>query len=92
MWYLLSLNMSVWLDKGIRVSRMISTLEVAKLVKISGRTLERWLVGGKIAAPKLFRVGGKQFRNWTKKDIARIRKFRAANYRKGRGRKKKAKR
>jgi excisionase family DNA binding protein len=68
---------------------MISTLEVADLVGVSSRTLERWLVEGKIQAPKMLRVGEKQFRDWTKKDVARIRKYKAANYRKGRGRKKK---
>lgn len=68
---------------------MISTLEVAKLVKVSSRTLERWLVEGKIPSPKMLRIGEKQFRKWTKKDVAKIRKYKAKNYRKGRGRKKK---
>jgi excisionase family DNA binding protein len=67
---------------------VISSKEAAKLVGISDATLERWLAEKKIAAPRMFRVGGKEFRRWTKKDIARIRKYKAANYRKGRGRKK----
>jgi excisionase family DNA binding protein len=67
-----------------------STREIAKLVGIGTNTLEVWLRDGKIPAPKMLRIGQKQFRNWTKKDIAQIRKYKAANYRKGRGRKKKA--
>jgi hypothetical protein len=55
-------------------------------------TLERWLASGKIRSPKNIRYGRNEFRNWTAVDVERVRKFKAANYRKGRGRKPKPKR
>jgi excisionase family DNA binding protein len=66
----------------------ISTPEVAERVGIHQATLERWLASGKLEMPKPLRVGRKVFRNWTALDVERVRKYKAANYRKGRGRKK----
>jgi excisionase family DNA binding protein len=70
----------------------LSTEEVAKQAGISRVTLERWLASGKIRSPKNIRYGRNEFRNWTAVDVERVRKFKAANYRKGRGRKPKPKR
>jgi excisionase family DNA binding protein len=70
----------------------LSTLEVARKVGISRVTLERWLSSGKIAAPKTVRYGKSEFRDWTDRDVERVRKFKKENYRKGRGRKPKPKR
>lgn len=65
-----------------------STLEVAEKLKISRVTLERWLSSGKVPVPKTIRFGKSEFRNWTEADIEKVRKYKAAHYRKGRGRKK----
>ena len=69
----------------------LSTPEVAVLVGVHPITLERWLATGKVAAPKPLRVGGRTFRNWTARDIDRVKRYKKKFYRKGRGRKKKAK-
>jgi predicted site-specific integrase-resolvase len=65
----------------------LSTQDVARKVGINRVTLERWLSSGKVEAPKIVRFGKSEFRNWTAADVERVRKFKAANYCKGRGRK-----
>jgi hypothetical protein len=65
-----------------------STLEVAKLVGIGKNTLLTWLRDGKIAEPKRVSQGGITVRLWSDRDVARVHKYKEANYRKGRGRKK----
>jgi excisionase family DNA binding protein len=66
----------------------LSTLEVARKVGISRVTLERWLASKKVPAPKTIRFGKNEFRDWTDQDVERVRKYKDAHYRKGRGRKK----
>lgn len=63
-----------------------STAQVAKKLKIGRDTLHRWLNLG-LRAPSLRRVGGVQVRIWTDSDFRRASKYKAENYRKGRGRK-----
>jgi predicted site-specific integrase-resolvase len=70
----------------------LSTEQVAREVGINRVTLERWLSSGKVRQPKTIRFGRNEFRNWTPTDVERVRKFKEENYRKGRGRKPKAKR
>lgn len=70
----------------------MSTEEVARMIGINRVTLERWLSSGKLEPPRTVRFGRSEFRNWTASDVNRVRKYKAANYRKGRGRKPKAKR
>jgi len=65
-----------------------STKEVARKVGIGRNTLERWLSSGKLKPPRATRIGRGEFRQWTDADIERVRKYKARNYRKGRGRKK----
>lgn len=65
-----------------------STAQVARKVGIGKQTLHRWIREGKIAAPRKQRVGGVAVRFWNDEDVERVRKFKAVNYRKGRGRKK----
>jgi DNA-binding transcriptional MerR regulator len=69
-----------------------STPEAAKKCRIHHITLQRWVSAGKIKAPRKTRVGGVVVRLWTDSDLEKVRKFKAANYRKGRGRKPKPKR
>lgn len=66
----------------------LSTLEVAQKVGISRVTLERWLARGKVPAPKMIHFGKSEFRDWTDRDVERVREYKAVHYRKGRGRKK----
>ena len=70
----------------------LSTEEVAKRIGIGRVTLERWLSSGKLKRPKTIRFGRNEFRDWTDTDVERVRKYKEANYRKGRGRKPKPKR
>lgn len=69
-------------DKNI-----LSTVEVTKKVGISVATLERWLAESKVPSPDLIVLGGRSFRNWKKADVVRLKRHKAATYRKGRGRK-----
>jgi hypothetical protein len=69
-----------------------STAKVATEVGISKLTLIRWLVAGKVKEPRRVKQAGVEFRIWTRRDIERVHKYKAENYRKGRGRKPKRKR
>ncbi len=68
-----------------------STTEAAKRCGLHPITLQRWVSQGKIVAPRKRRIGGVVVRIWTERDMERVRRFKAAHYRKGRGRKKKKK-
>ncbi len=68
----------------------ISTEEVARLVGIGRNTLERWIREGKVT-PKTVRVGKKNYRLWTEREIEIVRRVKKKTYRKGRGRKKEVK-
>ena len=68
----------------------LSTAEVAAIVGVHRATLEEWLTKGKVRAPKTVRVGAKNYRMWTERNIKRVRRYKEKFYRKGRGRKKRA--
>ncbi len=68
----------------------ISTEEVARLVGIGRNTLERWIREGKLT-PKTVRVGKRNYRLWTEREIEKVRRVKKKTYRKGRGRKKQVK-
>ena len=68
-----------------------STKQAARIVGIGRVTLQRWLLSGKVKEPRRIRNGGIDARVWTDRDVERVRKWKAAHYRKGRGRKKKKK-
>lgn len=70
----------------------LSTREVARKAGIGRATLERWLSDGGLQKPKTIRFGKSKFRDWTDRDVERVRKYKEENYRKGRGRKPKPKR
>jgi hypothetical protein len=69
-----------------------STAQVAREIGISKLTLIRWLLGGKVSEPRRVSQVGQEIRIWTDRDVERVRKYKQENYRKGRGRKPKAKR
>jgi DNA-binding transcriptional MerR regulator len=66
----------------------LSTKEVARIVGIGHRTLERWLTQGRVA-PKTVVIGRKAYRLWTEDEIEMLRGVKEKTYRKGRGRKSK---
>ncbi len=59
------------------------------MIGINRVTLQRWLIDGRVKEPKKVSTGGVEVRIWTDRDVERVRKYKAAHYRKGRGRKKK---
>jgi excisionase family DNA binding protein len=65
-----------------------STAQVARRLKIGRQTLHRWIAGGQVPAPRRQKVAGVTVRIWSAKDVELVRKYKAAHYRKGRGRKK----
>jgi len=69
--------------------KLLSTSETAKLVGVHKRTLLEWLYSGKVREPKRRSVGGQDVRLWSEQDVLNVRRYKEANYRKGRGRKKK---
>jgi len=64
-----------------------STAEVADKIGVSKLTLVRWLLAGKLKEPRRVKQGGIELRLWTDADVERATKYKAAHYRKGRGRK-----
>jgi DNA-binding transcriptional MerR regulator len=68
--------------------RTQSTGQVARAVGVHKVTLQRWLLDGKLPEPRRVNQGGVDVRIWTDQDVDRVRKYKAAHYRKGRGRKK----
>jgi excisionase family DNA binding protein len=69
-----------------------STQEVADLVGIHLITLYEWLSAGKVRASQATPMKGRTLWRWTKADVKKVSQYKAAHYRKGRGRKKKPKR
>ena len=65
-----------------------STTEAARKCSLHPITLQRWVSERLIVAPRKQRVGGVVVRLWTDDDLEKIREYKAAHYRKGRGRKK----
>lgn len=51
-----------------------SSREVAKLLGISLKSLQRYIAAGKIPAPPVQHIGGNRFRAWTLRDVERVRK------------------
>lgn len=72
--------------------RTYSTQEVAKLVGIHLITLYEWLAAGKVRPRIAVPMKGRTLWRWTRADVKKVRAYKAARYRKGRGRKKKTKR
>jgi transposase len=53
---------------------VFSTRQAAKMLGIGSSTLARYLVAGKVPAPKSLQVGGKTVHLWTSRDVERVRK------------------
>jgi predicted site-specific integrase-resolvase len=54
-------------------SKTYATADAARKSGITRATLQDWIKKGKIAAPKLARVGNVSVRLWTESDVARLR-------------------
>jgi excisionase family DNA binding protein len=68
-----------------------TTTEAAEKAGVHLSTLQRWIAVGRIEAPKPRLIGGVGYRLWSTKDVERLKKVKQDIYRKGRGRKPKAK-
>lgn len=66
-----------------------STKEAARQVGIHWVTLLRWQAGGKVTASEQLGMNGGKHWRWTAEDIAKIRKYKKHNFRKGQGRRSK---
>jgi predicted site-specific integrase-resolvase len=58
-----------------------SVTEAGKDVKVSVRTIQRWVQDGHIPRPKEEIVDGQLVKSWTEKEMITIREFRASFYR-----------
>ena len=56
-------------------TKTYTTGEAAATIGISRQTLQAWIAGGKIPAPKPTEVGHMTVRLWTQADIENARKF-----------------
>jgi hypothetical protein len=71
--------------------RTYSTREAAKLIGIHWVTLHHWLGAKKVRPSIAVPIGGgRTLWRWTPSDVSQVRKYKAANYGKGRGPKKRA--
>jgi hypothetical protein len=70
----------------------LSTKRAAQAAGVSLITLNRWVRDEKIRAPKPVLIGAPGMRLWGKRDVERIRAWKAKHFCKGRGRKKQARR
>ena len=73
----------------ISVMKTYSTKQAAKLAGVHWVTLHRWITAGKVRPPPAIPMNGGKLWRWTERDVERVRKYKAAHYCKGRGRKKK---
>ena len=67
-----------------------STVEVARIIGVDKTTLLRWLYAGRLTEPRHISYAGQDLRIWTENDLNKAQRYKEQNYRKGRGRKKKA--
>lgn len=57
------------------MSKSYTTAEVARMLKISSRTLYRYLYDGLLPEPKMVRFGRLKARSWSDKDIKRAKRL-----------------
>ena len=68
-----------------------TTQQVADAIKVSKKTVLRWLREGKIREPRRVRFDGPSYRVWSERDLQAARDYKQRFYMKGRGRKKQRK-
>jgi excisionase family DNA binding protein len=69
----------------------LTTAEAAAAVGIGRVTLQKWIRSGRVKAPEVTLLNGHAVRFWSQPDIRTLRWIKEKTYRRGRGRKKKAK-
>jgi DNA-binding transcriptional MerR regulator len=57
----------------------LSTVQVAKKLKVSRKTLQRWFKEG-LEKPRLQRIGGQRVRLWNDDDLRRARAYMRRRY------------
>ncbi len=62
----------------------LSTQEVSDEIGVAKRTILRWIYAGEIPEVTRQAIGGIEVRLWSKADVERARKFKAANYKRKR--------
>jgi len=73
------------------MSRRLTTAEAARAVGTTRVTLQKWIRSGRVKAPKVTLLDGHAVRFWSPADVRRLQQVKDKTYRRGRGRKKKAK-
>jgi hypothetical protein len=68
--------------------RTHSTKQAAHLAGIHWVTLFRWLSAAKVRPSIVIPLDGRTLWRWTDRDVEKVRQYKTAFYRKGRGRKK----
>jgi len=65
-----------------------STREAARLVNVTTVTLLKWVKRGKVKPSVVVPLGsaGREMWRWTEPDIAKVKRYKKANYQKGVGR------
>ncbi len=57
-----------------------SISEVARIVGVNRRTLQRWILNKQIPLPKVEIVRGKLKKSWTSAEVAQIREYKQATF------------
>jgi len=65
----------------LNMKKDYSISEVAKIVGVNRRTLQRWILKKQIPNPKVEIVGGKLKKSWTAAEVAQIKEHKQATYR-----------
>jgi excisionase family DNA binding protein len=63
------------------MDREHSISEVARIVGVNRRTLQRWILKKQIPSPNVEIVGGKLRKSWTASEVAQIKDHKRATYR-----------
>jgi predicted site-specific integrase-resolvase len=71
------------------MAQLRTTRKAAGAAGVSLATLQRWIAASKVRPPRLRIRHGRAVRLWTARDVEQLRRYKAAHYREGRGRKKK---
>lgn len=75
------------------MTKTYSTRETARMVNVMTVTLLKWVKRGKVKPSVVVPLGsaGREMWRWTEADIAKVRRYKKANYQKGVGRPRKKK-
>jgi transposase-like protein len=57
-----------------------SISQVARILEVNRRTLQRWILGKQIPSPKVEIVDGKLKKSWTAAEVAQIKEHKKTTY------------